>query len=281
LDDRELQQLTTGIGPEVSPRIAPDGRRLICLSVPRKGPHADVYNLLVVNLDSGEPQSKLLYDHHASTAEKPPHLSPAFPLPRDCWLDSQRIVTHALDGLRTRRQVIDLERGAEASDYVPVFDDNARRLQEARQRLTPPSLGSMQNRLRAPDRVIRWKSCDGLEIEGVLTVPPEQVAQPPYKLIVYPHGGPHHRASSGSSFAVQLFAANGYAVFQPNFRGSTGYGLKFLDANRADFGGGDMRDILTGVDHLVAEGIVDADRQFVYGVSYGGDNSVQPWPRTR
>lgn len=270
LDDRELHQLTTGIGPEVSPRIAPDGRRLACLSVPRKGPHADVYNLLVVDLDSREPQSKVLYDHHASTAEKPPHLSPAFPLPRDCWLDSQRFVSHALDRLRTRRQVIDLERGAEASEYVPIADENARRLQEARRRLTPPSLGSMQNRLRAPDRVVRWKSFDDLEIEGILTVPPDKFAQPPYKLIVHPHGGPHHRASSGSSFAVQLFAANGYAVFQPNFRGSTGYGLKFLDANRADFGGGDMRDILTGVDHLVAEGIADADRQFVYGVSYGG-----------
>ena len=270
LDDHQLHQLTAGIGPEVSSRIAPDGRRLVCLSVPRKGPHADVYNLLVVDLDSRELQGELLYDHHAPTAEEPPHLSPAFPLPRDCWLDSQRFVSHALDGLRTRRQVIDLEDGAEASEYAPIADENARRLQEARRRLTPPSLGSMQNRLRAPDRVVCWKSFDDLEIEGVLTVPLEQVAQPPYKLIVHPHGGPHHRASSGSSFAVQLFAANGYAVFQPNFRGSTGYGLKFLDANRADFGGGDMRDILTGIDHLVAEGIVDANRQFVYGVSYGG-----------
>jgi len=270
LDNHDLHRLTDGIGPEVSPRIAPDGRRLICLSVPRKGPHADVYNLLVVDLDSREIQSNVLYDHHASRDEKPPHLSPTFPLPRDCWLDEQRFVSSALDGLRTRRQVIDLEHGADAMDYVPLVDESVRRLQEARRRLTPPSLGPMQNRLRALDRVIRWKSFDGLEIEGVLTVPPEQVAKPPYKLIVQPHGGPHHRASSGSSFAVQLFAANGYAVFQPNFRGSTGYGLKFLDANRYDLGGGDMHDILTGIDHLVAEGTVDTEQQYVYGVSYGG-----------
>lgn len=270
LDDHELHQLTDGIGPEVSPRIAPDGRRLVCLSVPRKGPHADVYNLMIVDLDSPEPQSEVLYDHHAPATKEPPHLSPTFPLPRDCWLDEQRFVSNALDGLRTRRQVIDLEHGAKASDFVSVADESARLAQKARRRLTPPSLGPMQNRLRAPDRVVRWKSFDGLEIEGVLTVPPEQIAKPPYKLIVHPHGGPHHRASSGSSFAVQLFAANGYAVFQPNFRGSTGYGLKFLDANRADFGGGDMQDILTGIDHLVDEGTIDADRQYVYGVSYGG-----------
>ncbi len=85
-----------------------------------------------------------------------------------------------------------------------------------------------------------------------------------------PHGGPHYRASSGGGFDTQIFATRGYAVFQPNFRGSTGYGLKFLDADRNDFGGGDMRDILTGIDHLVAQGIADRDRQFVYGVSYGG-----------
>jgi dipeptidyl aminopeptidase/acylaminoacyl peptidase len=59
-------------------------------------------------------------------------------------------------------------------------------------------------------------------------------------------------------------------VFQPNFRGSTGYGRKFLDADKNDFGGGDMRDILTGIEHLISKGIADRDRQFVYGVSYGG-----------
>jgi dipeptidyl aminopeptidase/acylaminoacyl peptidase len=93
---------------------------------------------------------------------------------------------------------------------------------------------------------------------------------PPYKLIVYPHGGPHGRVIQGFDFTVQLFASQGYAVFQPNFRGSTGRGTSFLDADRLDLGGGDMRDILTGIDHLVKEGKVDPKRQFVYGTSYGG-----------
>ncbi len=80
----------------------------------------------------------------------------------------------------------------------------------------------------------------------------------------------HHRASGGGGFDVQLFAAHGFAVFQPNFRGSTGYGLKFLDADRFDLGGGDMQDILAGIEHLAGHGIIDRQRQFVYGVSYGG-----------
>ena len=103
-----------------------------------------------------------------------------------------------------------------------------------------------------------------------MTLPPEGVAKKPYKLLLYPHGGPHSRSAPGFNFAVQIFAANGYAVFQPNFRGSVGYGRKFLDADRFDLGGGDMRDILTGIDHLVEQKIVDPRRQFVYGISYGG-----------
>jgi dipeptidyl aminopeptidase/acylaminoacyl peptidase len=136
--------------------------------------------------------------------------------------------------------------------------------------LLPVNNPKIGKRLRAADEILRWKSFDGLEIEGILTRPPASVAQPPYKLLVLPHGGPHHRATSGRGFHVQFFATRGFAVFQPNFRGSTGYGLKFLDADRNDFGGGDMKDILTGIDFLVKQGIADPKRQFVYGVSYGG-----------
>lgn len=117
---------------------------------------------------------------------------------------------------------------------------------------------------------MKWTSSDGIEIDGIVTLPPPSIAKPPFKLLLMPHGGPHHRASSGGGFDTQIFAMHGYAVFQPNFRGSTGYGLKFLDADRYDFGGGDMRDILTGIEHLVSRGIADRDRQFVYGTSYGG-----------
>jgi len=134
----------------------------------------------------------------------------------------------------------------------------------------PASISETSQRLRANDEIVRWKSFDGLEIEGTLTVPPPSIAKPPFKLILMPHGGPHHRSGSGGGFHTQMFATRGFAIFQPNFRGSTGYGLKFLDANRRDLGGADMKDMLTGIDYLVQRGLVDRERQFVYGVSYGG-----------
>src|SRR5262249_12835779 len=119
-------------------------------------------------------------------------------------------------------------------------------------------------------KVITWKNGEGGELEGVLTLPPEVSARPPYKMVVHPHGGPHGRSALGFDFTVQLLAAHGYAVFQPNFRGSSGSGQTVIDADRHDLGGGDMRDILTGVDELIRQGVADRDRLFVYGTSYGG-----------
>lgn len=264
LADLRLEQLTFGPGPEFSPRIAPDGRRLVCLSSPRfKGPHMDVFNLMVVELASQAPASRLVFDHHGPGEEEPPHLPPTTPLPDQCWRDAQRVWFNAIRGVKNLTQAVNLDAGPRAIEDTPPPNP-------VRSPLIPRSNPEIDKRLRAEDEVIRWKSFDGLEIEGVLTRPPTPVSKPPYKLLVMPHGGPHHRATSGAGFDVQFFATRGYAVFQPNFRGSTGYGLKFLNADHQDFGGGDMKDILTGIDFLVNEGVADRSRQFVYGVSYGG-----------
>jgi dipeptidyl aminopeptidase/acylaminoacyl peptidase len=262
LADRRLEQLTAGPGPEFSPRIAPDGRRIVCLSSPRKGPHIDVFNLMVVELGAGGPKSRLVFDHHAGASE-PPFPSPSTPLPDNCWRDSRRVSFSSYRGLAPVGEVVDVDTAAKSPDAKPAPA-------VPRSPLVPPGNAALGKRLRAADETVRWTSFDGKEIEGVLTLPPASIAPRPYKLLVMPHGGPHSRASSGGGMDTQIFATRGYAVFQPNFRGSTGYGLDFLDANRYDFGGGDMRDILTGIEHLIAQGIADRDRQFVYGVSYGG-----------
>jgi len=262
LGDQRIEQLTTGPGPEFSPRISPDGRRVACLSSPRKGPHMDVFNLMIVELAAGGATSRVLFDHHGAQAGAPPHLSPAYPLPDACWRGNRRVAFAGFRGLKSEAQCVDVDQGPQSvEDETPAA---------RRSPLLPPANPGIGPRLRAADEVVKWKSFDGLEIEGVVTIPPASIAKPPFKLLLIPHGGPHHRASSGGGFDTQIFATRGFAVFQPNFRGSTGYGLKFLDADRNDFGGGDMRDILTGIDHLVSRGIADRDRQFVYGVSYGG-----------
>jgi dipeptidyl aminopeptidase/acylaminoacyl peptidase len=268
LADNSIHQLTRGPGPEVSPRLSPDGRRLLCLSVPRRGSHADVFNLMVVEL--GESASRVLFDHHAAKSSDVPHLPPLFPLPPDCWLSSERFYYTGADRTASRTQVIDLTQGAAAAK-----DQKSQSIlpgSKTRQALTPPGDLFLRDRVVAQGQVLRWKSFDGQEIEGILTLPPEGApgAKKPHKMVLYPHGGPHSRSTVGFDFTVQVLAAHGYAVFQPNFRGSAGYGQRFIDADRGDFGGGDMRDILAGIDHLVKEGLVDRHRQFVYGVSYGG-----------
>lgn len=263
LAGQRIEQLTTGPGPEFSPRISPDGRRIACLSSPRKGPHIDAFNLMVVDLTKDGPRSRVIFDHHGAQGnDAPPHLPPTYPLPDSCWRDSGRVAFTGFRGLKSESQCIDVDRGPQAIEDKPPAARRSPLLPRAN-----PGIGP---RLRASDEVVKWKSFDGLEIEGVVTLPPPEVAKPPFKLLLMPHGGPHHRASSGGGFDTQIFATRGFLVFQPNFRGSTGYGKKFLDADRNDFGGGDMRDILSGIDHLVARGLADPGRQFVYGVSYGG-----------
>lgn len=270
----EVRQLTFGPGPEVSPRIAPDGRRLVCLSSPRKGPHADVFNFALVTLDADPPTTRILFDHHVDRDDesRPPHPYPAFPLPDPFWEDDARGIYSANVGVETRNVQLDVAGGAGEVLTGPAAKQRSGilRRQAERAGLLPEANEFLKSRLASETRVVRWKSGDGWELEGVLTTPPPEVARPPYRLLLHPHGGPHSRSTTGFNFTVDCFAARGYAVFQPNFRGSQGYGRKFLDADRGDFGGGDMRDVLTGIEKLIEAGTVDRDRQFVYGVSYGG-----------
>ena len=271
------RRLTFGPGPEVSPRVSPDGTRVVCLSVPRRGPHSDIYNLLVVSLGGNprvRPESRVLYDHHAESAEPPPHPTPSFPLPEECWDGPEALIYNTPAGIEAKQARLDLTtNGAADFRLDPAADLDSlsplvRRL-VLQKRYSLPANAVLDERFKAEERGFRWTN-DEWHLEGLLTLPPKEIAQPPYPLIVYPHGGPHGRNAKGFSFTTHCFAHAGYAVFQPNFRGSTGYGRKFLDADNKDFGGGDMRDILAGIDALVKEGTIDRRRQFVYGVSYGG-----------
>jgi dipeptidyl aminopeptidase/acylaminoacyl peptidase len=122
--------------------------------------------------------------------------------------------------------------------------------------------------------VITWKGSDGLEIEGVLLKPVGYQAGRRYPLLTVAHGGPSgafvNNYRVGGLEGGQLWAGDGWAVFYPNPRGSTNYGEKFLRANLNDWGGGDFRDIMTGIDALVARGVADPERLAHIGWSYGG-----------
>jgi dipeptidyl aminopeptidase/acylaminoacyl peptidase len=122
---------------------------------------------------------------------------------------------------------------------------------------------------------IEWKSPDGKSIEGLLTYPAGYQPGSRVPLLVIAHGGPagvfvRTFTGSASPYLVAAFASSGYALLRCNVRGSSGYGRDFRYANRADWGGGDYRDIMSGVDHLISKGIADPERLGVMGWSYGG-----------
>ena len=122
----------------------------------------------------------------------------------------------------------------------------------------------------APSEIVKWKSKDGTEIEGVLTKPVGYQAGTKVPFLLNPHGGPTGASINNFSTTVQVLAANGFAVLQPNFRGSTGKGLAFAQANKNTWGKGDYEDCMSGVDAMIAAGIADPNRLGAFGWSYGG-----------
>jgi len=119
---------------------------------------------------------------------------------------------------------------------------------------------------------IEYTSRDGLTIHGYLTLPKGYTMENAKNLpvVVNPHGGPWARDQWGFNPEVQLLANRGYAVFQMNFRGSTGYGRKFWEASFKQWGKTMQDDITDGVNWLIEKGIADKERIAIYGGSYGG-----------
>jgi dipeptidyl aminopeptidase/acylaminoacyl peptidase len=115
--------------------------------------------------------------------------------------------------------------------------------------------------------VFTYKSFDGRIIEGALFKPLKAGKLP---LIAYIHGGPTGAFTPSYSAWAQLMVQQGYAVFCPNVRGSTGYGWDFLTSNRKDWGGGDYKDIMAGIDYLIKNEGIDSGRLGIAGWSYGG-----------
>lgn len=145
-----------------------------------------------------------------------------------------------------------------------LFDRKTKKLTfqyRIREKLPRTSLASM--------KAVRYKSSDGLEIPAYLTLP-KGVDARGLPAIVLPHGGPWGRDSWGYNGLAQFLANRGYAVLQPNFRASTGYGKKFLDAGNKEWGQKMQDDVTWGAKYLITEGIADPKRVGIMGGSYGG-----------
>jgi acetyl esterase/lipase len=144
-------------------------------------------------------------------------------------------------------------------------------LDQSKRSLTP--IAFINSRIRdavlSPVRSIRYKARDGLEIEAILTLPKDRPSKN-LPLIMLPHGGPISRDRETWDWWPQYLASIGYAVIQPNYRGSSGYGNTFLEKGAGQWGLAMQDDLLDAIDHLAKQGMADAKRVCIVGASYGG-----------
>ncbi len=131
------------------------------------------------------------------------------------------------------------------------------------------SMPGLVPELLSPVEPVSFTARDGQEIPGYLTTPLGSKTKK-LPMIVMPHGGPGARSDKSFSYLTQFIVSRGYAVFQPNFRGSTGYGDAHFSAGKKQWGGLMQDDVTDGAKWLVETGVADPERMCIVGWSYGG-----------
>lgn len=274
-------------GPDTNPRWAPDGSRLAFVTALGK-PFFFYQNSVIATIAIGSTAPQSLTDafdedpnliawtkagiHFAASQRTWAYLFTLDPqtrqvtrhAPSDNWIGSG--FSLSADGA----QVAFTASGP--TDFpdvfaAPVASMAGRRLSDA-----GAQVAAWPKHLR---EVIRWKSQDGAEIEGVLHKPADFQQGRRYPLLVIIHGGPTgvSRPSpygSGTAYPLDAFLAKGALILEPNYRGSAGYGEQFRSLNVRNLGIGDAWDVLSGIDSLVQQGLVDRDRVGSMGWSQGG-----------
>ena len=285
----ERAPLVTQAGPDTNPRWAPDGTRIALVSSMAR-PFYFYENSAIAVVTPGTPgvtsltdafdedpallewtPAGILFSASQKTAAALFTLNPETRAIRrheagDAWFGSQ--FSLSADGTRVAFV------GASPTEFADVFAGltaalpAARRVSDTRRQVSAWPAHTRE--------VIRWKSQDGAEIEGVLHKPADFLAGRRYPLLVAIHGGPTGTSrpipysNYVGTYPLDLFLHKGALVLEPNYRGSAGYGAKFRALNVRNLGVGDAWDVLAGIDHLVAQGLVDRDRVGSMGWSQGG-----------
>ena len=289
----ETRRLHENGGSDTGPRWSPDGRTIAFAGNPDASSNT-MYNKLYLVPASGGDARILLEEEDRDFST--PIWSP----------DGRRIFWVTGVGTSTGLFSVSIESGGVASDAAPggrnsqweLSNDGTRWIwvhtspdwpseiyTAMRTGGEPVRLTDANAWLREEDvqlgvvETVRWENSDGQIVEGVLTRPVGYEEGRAYPFIVNPHGGPTGASLEAFNSSAQFFAGNGYVVLQPNFRGSTNYGQAFVNANIDNWGIADYDDVMTGVEHAVAEGLADPDRLICYGWSYGGYMSA--WVATQ
>ncbi len=261
---------------------SPDGRRIAIATGGNREAYVQKTDLWVVPVDGGAPRNLTgSFDGDAATP---------------CWSPSgDTLYFHAEQGVTTRLAAVPAsggpvtlleDRAGEAGAMVAAGDGRVAWIESQPTRPVEVWTADRANAVGRPataindavarltlatTRTVRWRSSDGVAVEGLLVRPAGAPEAAALKTVVQLHGGPYgSRYALGFQPVPQYLAAAGYQVFLPNFRSSSGYGTAFMLRRRSDWGGQDWRDVMSGVDSLVRRGLADGRRLAVWGGSYGG-----------
>jgi dipeptidyl aminopeptidase/acylaminoacyl peptidase len=290
------RKLRENPGPDNSPRWSPNGREIIFVG--RDGPPTRVQQQLLfkISAEGGTPQSlapdflyeptgvtwspdggTLYFVTDARTGNKLFSLPASGGTPTALSPGGGSIgpVTFSRDGKTAAFTWTDVQHPNDVYVVRDVRDWKPVKLTDHNPELAQVALGKSE--------VIRWKSKDGMEVEGIVIYPVGYESGKRYPTMAFIHGGPsgvwtESFPGNWGNYA-HVYAGKGFVSFFPNPRGSSGYGEKFLAANVRDWGGGDYQDIQTGLDALIQRGIADSTRLGQSGWSYGGYMSA--WTLTQ
>lgn len=174
------------------------------------------------------------------------------------------------------RRMLVIHSGADSPTALYFYDLAANKATSA----VPLAMASLTPALLPKSQIVAYRSFDGTLVSAVVTMPFNLKRDGSNPAVVLPHGGPTGQAQDGFSRYATAFATRGYVVIQPNFRGSTGYGKAFQEANFKDLGGGDLKDTVAAKTFLVQSGYVDPKRVGIFGGSYGGFMTLMAIGRT-
>ncbi|MBX3486057.1 S9 family peptidase [Phenylobacterium sp.] len=226
-------------------------------------------------VSDGGPSLALVFDEHRNTAVG---VTSGAERPAYQWLDPEIAAAHGVLARAFKAQNVDLMGWSKdrtrliarvsgpSSPPVWYLYDRPRKevspLAEEYPELKGAAMGTT--------RFFTYKAADGLEIPAYVTLPPGAAQGARLPLVVLPHGGPRSRDAYDFDFIAQFLATRGYAVLQPQFRGSWGFGDDFERAGRGEWGGKMQTDLLDGVAALAAAGDIDPKRVCIAGASFGG-----------